>query len=514
MQEPSGLPSGLERPSNDGDRADNPVNASSSDDSISTHVGSSAGPSDDVSSKTDLTNDVSGPPKPAKPKRRPGKAPEFPIYERRNWLIHLHYVRKDIENCKALIDEQLNESQGICEYALYIQALLLREEGKIQESLELFQRTVQINPNNVNNLKQVARSLFLLARHKAALEVYLEASKLNAQDWEIFHNQGVCYMYIKDYDNAVTSLKSAIQLNRHDTSYVQLAKVHLLQRDVAAAIEVYKQAVEYSPENPDLMTTLGLLFLQVGQTQKAFEHLGNALTYDPTFAKAILAAGSIIQLHGDYDVALTKYRVAAAATPESAQLWNNIGMCFFGKKKHIAAISCLKRAAYLAPFEWKIFYNLGLIHLSIQQYASAFHFISGAISLQPRNGELFMLLAVALTNLDDKENAKKAYNQAATLDQSNPVINLNYSVLLYKMNERRNAAKQFAVYEKRLEAVKKHGRAGEIDSQVYETASKIGPLLQVGEKFVYRESSSDTSLPEADSGGQALSDSSSKSSFV
>jgi hypothetical protein len=26
-------------------------------------------------------------------------------------------------------------------------------------------------------------------------------------------------------------------------------------------------------------------FFKVGQTQKAFEHLGNALTYDPTFAK-------------------------------------------------------------------------------------------------------------------------------------------------------------------------------------------------------------------------------------
>ena len=40
-------------------------------------------------------------------------------------------------------------------------ALLLREEGKIQESLELFQRTVQINSNNVDNLKQVARSLYV-----------------------------------------------------------------------------------------------------------------------------------------------------------------------------------------------------------------------------------------------------------------------------------------------------------------------------------------------------------------
>jgi hypothetical protein len=32
------------------------------------------------------------------------------------------------------------------------------------------------------------------------------------------------------------------------------------------------------------------------------------------------------------DVALVKYRVAAAMCPNSPQLWNNIGMCFYGKQ--------------------------------------------------------------------------------------------------------------------------------------------------------------------------------------
>jgi len=32
------------------------------------------------------------------------------------------------------------------------------------------------------------------------------------------------------------------------------------------------------------------------------------------------------------DTALLKYRVAAVHTPNSPQLWNNIGMCFFGKQ--------------------------------------------------------------------------------------------------------------------------------------------------------------------------------------
>ena len=74
----------------------------------------------------------------------------------------------------------------------------------------------------------------------------------------------------------------------------------------------------------------------MGQFPKAFENLGNALTFDATHTKAIMAAGSMMQGHSDFDVALTKYRIAAVNTPESPPLWNNIGMCFFGKKKYVA----------------------------------------------------------------------------------------------------------------------------------------------------------------------------------
>lgn len=59
----------------------------------------------------------------------------------------------------------------------------------------------------------------------------------------------------------------------------------------------------------------------------------------------------------------------------------------------LQAISCLKRANYLAPFDWKILYNLGLVHLTMQQYASAFHFLSAAINLRPKMAQLFSLLA-------------------------------------------------------------------------------------------------------------------------
>ncbi|XP_068171328.1 Bardet-Biedl syndrome 4 protein isoform X2 [Antennarius striatus] len=425
-------------------------------------------------------------------KRRAPKAPELPIVERRNWLIHQHYVRKDYDLCKEIIKEQLQETNGVCEYAIYVQALILRLEGKIQQSLELFQSCAILNPSSTDNLKQVARSLFLLGKHKAAIEYYNEASRLNEKDWEISHNLGLCYFFIKDFKNAEEHLNMALQINKHDKTFMMLGKVHLLAGDTDKAVDVYKRAVEFSPENTELLTTLGLLFLQLGKYQKAFEHLGNALTFDPNNYKAILAAGSMMQAHGDFDVAMNKYRVAACAVPESPPLWNNIGMCFFGKKKYVAAISCLKRAHYLSPFDWKVLYNLGLVHLTMQQYASAFHFLNAAINLNPRLGELYMLLAVALTNLEDIENATRAYEQAVTIDATNPLVNLNFAIFLYNHGEKKGALDQYQEMERKVNVLRDSSSNFEFDPELMDMAQKLGAALQVTDTLVWTKPGKDS----------------------
>ena len=39
-------------------------------------------------------------------------------------------------------------------------------------------------------------------------------------------------------------LKQAIQYNKHDLSYIMLAKIYLMEGDVNMAIDVYKRAIE------------------------------------------------------------------------------------------------------------------------------------------------------------------------------------------------------------------------------------------------------------------------------
>jgi len=51
-----------------------------------------------------------------------------------------------------------------------------------------------------------------------------------------------------------------------------------------------------SPDNAELATTLGLLYLKAQDNQRALENFGSALARDPLNARALIAAGAMMQV--------------------------------------------------------------------------------------------------------------------------------------------------------------------------------------------------------------------------
>ncbi|VDQ01498.1 unnamed protein product [Trichobilharzia regenti] len=93
----------------------------------------------------------------------------------------------------------------------------------------------------------------------------------------------------------------------------------------------------------------------------AFECLSSAILLQPNHFEANQLASSIITLHGDYNVALNKYRSIIRQASENSTLWNNIGVALLGKKKISA--------------------NLGLIYIQTSQWISGFHHLNTSIQL-------------------------------------------------------------------------------------------------------------------------------------
>ncbi|KAK6018324.1 tetratricopeptide repeat protein, partial [Ostertagia ostertagi] len=96
----------------------------------------------------------------------------------------------------------------------------------------------------------------------------------------------------------------------------------------------------------ELIIFLAKLVSELGDTTAAIQAYERAL-------QSILAAGSIMQAHGDHDVALNKYRVAVDACDYNGCLWNNIGVCLMAKGRLAQAHSCLKKASFICPLDYK-----------------------------------------------------------------------------------------------------------------------------------------------------------------
>lgn len=339
---------------------------------------------------------------------------------------------------------------------------------------------------SLENLKQVAKSYFLLGQHQMSInlidetfnimkkkyhimkEKYTQKSqKLSKQlenitqdtnlqqqqqqddstfdykeeeDGELYYIKGLNLIYLNKYHEAIECFKTSNIILNNYNNYIQLGRCYRILKQDKEALLMYLDALECSPyvtssasssssssttsssfsssnSSSSLYTTIGLLYLKLGDNVKAFQYLGNSLTYNPYDIKAILGISSLLQDNDDVDVALMKYRIGIHLNPISSELWNNIAMCLMVKSKDIAAISCLKKAWSCASSfssiyssssssssgslpassgEWIILTNIGLVTMRMNLFASAFHYLSAAINLNPNYSRGYTYLAMTL----------------------------------------------------------------------------------------------------------------------
>ncbi|KAH0945248.1 hypothetical protein HN011_008098, partial [Eciton burchellii] len=182
------------------------------------------------------------------------------------------------------------------EYANYLKGLILRKEGKIQDSLDCFQAAYNVNSTSVDNIKQIAKSLLIIGSHKRAIDAYTEAEKISVlPDWEIYYGLGESYVKLNKLQESKKYFKRSTELTKNELPNLALARLYLSDDIIPEAKNAYTAVLNGNPENIDAATELGLLYLKIGDTQRAFQQFGAALAHSPNCVKAILPMAYIMQ---------------------------------------------------------------------------------------------------------------------------------------------------------------------------------------------------------------------------
>uniref|UniRef100_A0A1I8MMS2 Uncharacterized protein n=1 Tax=Musca domestica TaxID=7370 RepID=A0A1I8MMS2_MUSDO len=355
-----------------------------------------------------------------------------------DWLLHIYFARRDFGRCKRLIERELYRHLNP-EYLYFVNGLIKREEGNNIEALRNLQKALDLNNKNIEIYKEIGKTLFTMGRYNQSLAIFRDAEELSTRlDHEIFHFIGELLlrsaasrneweMAQKEEQEAKVYFQKAVQTGKKIESFQRLAEILRKEKQYHKAIEVLESCLLLSPENTDVLTEIGVLYLKLNETQKAFDRLLEVIQFDRNCLRGLMAFGAILQSRNDIDAALGKYKEIAAIQPNIAELWNNIGLCFFKKQKLIVGISSLRKAIWLSPLNYNALYNLSLIYIT-----------------------------VCLRKLEDFDNAYTAFERASNISlgnggaataasssSRNPLIHLNFALFCYETGRLAMANEQY-----------------------------------------------------------------------
>lgn len=116
---------------------------------------------------------------------------------------------------------------------------------------------------------------------------------MNHVDYEINKELGECYLFMGEYDKAREYYNKAITNNSGmPDPYIGLAAIAVKEQDLQAAHALYRKANLVSPgEKP--LTGLGMIEVELGKYDEAFEHFRSALEHNPG---NMMVVNSILQL--------------------------------------------------------------------------------------------------------------------------------------------------------------------------------------------------------------------------
>ncbi len=184
-----------------------------------------------------------------------------------------------------------------------------------------------------------------------------------------------------------------------------LAKERADRGDAAAAIPLFEQALELSPDSVRGNTHLANALSRKGRLDEAVAHYRKALDINPEYIEAQTNIGVAFADQGRFDEAVACYEKALAMEPRYIEARADLGVARFRQGRADEAIAHLEQALAIQPDFVQAHTNLGVVLIQMGRLEEAIGHFEAALKKDPDNGEANSNLGVALLRTGKLEEA-------------------------------------------------------------------------------------------------------------
>jgi tetratricopeptide (TPR) repeat protein len=257
------------------------------------------------------------------PPARQSKAVEASYSEEESASVSPRLAQKEAD-LRADIAERPQSAE-----LLYSLALLLRQEGKARESLDMYTRAAQLRAPGASELHLVALDYVLLNDYEDAIHWLERAAKMEPGNVPVLYSLGRCY-FSKD-------------------RYLE-------------AERMFTHVLALDPKNLKAEENLGLVFDATNHTAQAEDALRTAASWADKHAQdewPFLDLGGFLLDHGRAQEAIDPLRTAVSIRADCATCHEKLGRALLTTRVLDEGIMELEKAVKLDSSNPKMHYELG-----------------------------------------------------------------------------------------------------------------------------------------------------------
>ena len=275
---------------------------------------------------------------------------------------------------------------------LHAYAACLVRLRQLDKAVPIMQRVVALNADDGRE-RQLLASLQMMAQHPqdaiATLSPLLEAGSPDPNALELV---SVAYEDAHETEKAVDALRQAILLDPQDANlYVDFAAIASTHQSFQVGINVVNDGINLQPGAAALYFARGVLFVQLGEYDKAQADFEKAYSLDPSQSLSAAAQGLADVQHNNLDHALVSVREKLVRTPNDPVLLYLQADVLLqrggepGSTDFQTAMRSAKRAVALRPTLEPARAVLAKLYLQAGQYPEAALQCREALEIDPKD---------------------------------------------------------------------------------------------------------------------------------
>ncbi len=278
-----------------------------------------------------------------------------------------------------LINSNTIYSQKSTAQDYFTHAQKCEQQGQKDNAIELYKKTLTINPEHFKAHFYLANNLFASGSYQEAANYFKKALSIRPSSAMTHFNFAVTLYSLEKTDEAIQELKKIItnfpnyfkpkkflgdifrkqsQLDKafeqyqaiidldpnHFEAQTAIADLYLRQKKFETALAAYKKAVEIKPDNILSWFTIGCLYNTIGETDLAKQTFETLLDTHPEFIDARSQLANTLRFLGEFDEAIEQYEEILKHRPNNASV-------HYGYAESLLSTGNLKKG--FEEFEWR-----------------------------------------------------------------------------------------------------------------------------------------------------------------